>query len=204
VGWSVPGSWHDYGTESTRHFVPGDVRQRAATFGQAPLYRAFYDVTTVEWVSTDMAGVTPRIVDPSDVAAFAASFGSGGAVRWGHENENPPSSPTFRADVTNLSDLSQHVLDSSDIGHFAADYSLAKECGLSKAVDRPDVDTIMSWYGFNRTGQLVDIGQGEMVPEYALTDPAQRMIGLANPEGYRTATRSGGKVSWGTAKTLYR
>jgi hypothetical protein len=62
----------------------------------------------------------------------------------------------------------------------------------------------MAWFGFNRTGQLVDIGNGEMVPEYALTDPAQRLVGLANPEGYRTATNSASRVSWGTAKTLYR
>jgi len=41
---------------------------------------------------------------------------------------------------------------------------------------------MMAWFGFTLTAQTIAVG-GVELPEYALTDPEQREIGIADPYG---------------------
>ena len=50
---------------------------------------------------------------------------------------------------------------------------------------------------------MIDIGVAT-VPEYAVTNPEQRLIGINDPYGYRNSINSVRSLPWATVKELYR
>jgi hypothetical protein len=161
----------------------------------------------VEWVSADIAsmtggaGASPRYVDAGDVAAWQQL--PTGAVRWGFESEDPPSSPTFQADFAPLDDAGQN--DAAEAAAMAT--ALGTSCSAGKPTEEANLEAraIMEWFGLALTGQDVLIAPGISAPGWDLVDPAQRTRAIADPYGYQANLRAAARsVSWSAAKYLYR
>jgi hypothetical protein len=214
IGWTDPGR---IGEADVGDYVPGGVwRRRIQYLAGVPqvLYTYYVDYRVVEWVSTDFAGTSARFCDSSDLTRFAAWFNDpdniGKPVRWGLSTETPDLSPNFWADVKPDTPHDQyppppHYVDAGDIATFGADLGV-NHCQASKAGDQEEVVAMMGWFGFNRTGRMIEIAPGRMAPEYTLPDLAQLRLGLSDPEGWRN-TISGSaaeRVPWTAVKHLYR
>jgi hypothetical protein len=204
AGWASPGTREDAPSGVSTNYSPDAVWTTAYNFGVNNVqYHAYHDYKIVEWVSPDIAPTSPGYVDASDLSGFVGAWDSvHGAVRWGFNNENPPSSPTYKWDVANLGG-SQHVIDSSDLSALCGD--LGKYCGMAKAGVDEDPAVIIAWFGLTMTGRMVVVGaNGETVPEYALTDRKQMAVGVSNPYGYRDHIDTSRPASWGNVKQLFR
>jgi hypothetical protein len=201
IFWARPGTYRDYASGIDEDFTPGETWTWATDFGAL---RLKMEAKIIEWVSTDYPAINPGLVTAADLGYFLQIYGeNGGPVRWGLASESPVNSPTFQADVTPLG-LSYGTLDGSDLSHMAYDVGRGAYCGMSsKAGDGASIETIMAWFGFTKTGNMIDIGIAT-VPEYVCTNPEQRLIGIRNPFGYRNSINSAQSLPWSTAKALYR
>jgi hypothetical protein len=202
LSWSHPATRYDFVTQDDQDFTPGEVWRREKFIPGFPDLHITYDVKIVEWVSTDYRAITPGLITAADFAYFLMDYGNGGAVRWGFASESPANSPTFMADVTNVN-YSASYLDGGDLAHASYDLGREAACQLGKPGNGVSWDAIMAWFGFARTGQMIDIGIAT-VPEWTCTNPEQRLIGINDPYGYRRTINSARSVPWGEVKELYR
>jgi hypothetical protein len=208
--WNKVATYPDISTSYRINAVPGTAVTRVFPFELSlwPSFpvTCFYDMWSsmlaVEWVSSDIAGATPRSVDAGDIGALSTHLGH--PVVWGFDEDGGPAYRNYHANVYPFGSSSL-AIDGADISALAAD--LTETCGLSKAAPAVEKAAILAWFGIAATGRSMTLVNGEQIPEYDVVDWDKNRRAIADPYGYLTAAgaeAAANEKPWSHVKRLYR
>ncbi len=177
--WDNPGTHFDVALAQNVDATPGAVVTMQENIELVPgsSFPIRLPTIIVEWVSTDAAGITPRVVNSEDLAALSPEIDN--PVRWGFGSETRNYHVNFNPFAS-----SANYIDSSDLSSIAGDIN-NDNCGTSKPV-AGDRTRMLAWFGIGATGRMVPVGpDGALAPEYSVLDREQNRRAIADPEGWR-------------------